>query len=150
LAWSSKTLKPIALPRKLEKNLAKLKGKIREIKYVGQNQFLYVRLEYTSEDFKTNRLKWNRFLVYDRETGKKLFDFSNKEPGAGVHEGLDERTKDLRVLGMLVCEKVRRRDAKRRNDRAELSDYEYGSEDEEDMLEEEEEEYDEEVVDSDK
>jgi hypothetical protein len=136
----------VPIAAKLAKGLAKLRGTPREVKFVGKSQYLYVRLE-RKDPGKEGR-KWSHYLIFRRDTAAKVFSFQNSDPteASGFQE-LDEAARGLRVLGMLACEKVRKRTEKRRNMRLGDAHYEYGSEDEhdEETASDEEDDYDGEV-----
>ena len=99
---------------------------------MGKSEYLFVNLEKKQAE----NGRFNHYLVFRRDTGDLVFSFQNKANLDGLKD-LDETAKGLRVLGLLPCEKVRKRTEKRKNMKLGDPNYEYGSEDENDVETEE-------------
>ena len=130
LSWNTKTLQKLTIPNAVLKKTQELPplSKLKQMKFVGRDNCYILQVikqredlgEYTDKKTGEVKMKKKYFLLYrifDATTGQKLLDWNNKY----------ENKQNLRVLGLLVNDKVSPKENKARRERKEES--EYGSED---------------------
>jgi len=80
-----------------------LEGKLKEIKLVGKNRYLLVRMERKDKSEKVVQ-KYIHYHIFSFETGEYVFNYKCNN----LLEDSPEDVRNVICMGMLVCEKKKK------------------------------------------